>query len=636
MTFLNLIYNIEKWLFIILFLLLPMIDIGVLMDSNRSEKFFFFYLILIFILCFRFIVFFCYKRIQRINITLFDILGSIYILYIFINRIIINDNIHHSVYLFETIGLCIIYLLLRSSNSNNNLFLLWIIIVSGLIQFFYAVLQITEVLPSNHGVFKFTGGFSNPGPFSGYLVSILPIAFTFYLYRKELRMIIKNKVSKSIKQSTCFFNYSKFNVFLIYELPLAAVLLIIIILPSTQSRAAWIAGFISLCLLLNRKFSFLKYLGIKFRNVYNHILSFFVIAIILYGLYSINKDSSNGRILIWKNTFKMFIDNPLTGLGYENFKTYYMDYQAEFFKKDPYSKFAQLAADNNYVYNDIARIGSETGLIGLILAITPLFLVLTSGIKKQTTMSIVRTQAAKHGIIAILIFGFFSYPSSVLPIKLNFILLCAICSENTRNIKINKSIKHFNGLFFIDKFKLIYLGIVLTLLLNIFLFMTRWCLGYKVWADAYNYFRIGDYHISLNYYHKSYPMLKNNGTFLLTFGKCLHYNKKYNDAINILNRAKTHLSSSVIYTTLGDSYQAIGQYVEAEKCYLEAHYMIPNRFYPKYLLAKLYDKTNKKSKALKTAMELINKKIKVPSSAIEEILYEMQEMIRKYDVDVKN
>ena len=66
---------------------------------------------------------------------------------------------------------------------------------------------------------------------------------------------------------------------------------------------------------------------------------------------------------------------------------------------------------------------------------------------------------------------------------------------------------------------------------------------------------------------------------------------------------------------------------KAEKAYLHAWQMIPSRFYPKYLLAKLYDETGQKDKAVKVAQELLNKNVKIDSRAIEKIKQEMRTIV---------
>ena len=57
--------------------------------------------------------------------------------------------------------------------------------------------------------------------------------------------------------------------------------------------------------------------------------------------------------------------------------------------------------------------------------------------------------------------------------------------------------------------------------------------------------------------------------------------------------------------------------------------VVPNKFYPLYLLVKLYDETGQTEKARAMARELLNKEVKVPSKAIEEIKAEMERLIHK-------
>jgi tetratricopeptide (TPR) repeat protein len=79
---------------------------------------------------------------------------------------------------------------------------------------------------------------------------------------------------------------------------------------------------------------------------------------------------------------------------------------------------------------------------------------------------------------------------------------------------------------------------------------------------------------------------------------------------------------------MGDSYKALGETEKAEEAYKFASQIIPSRFYPKYLLAILYDETSQKEKAIKTAKEILQKEIKIESTAIREIHEEMEEIIK--------
>ncbi len=117
---------------------------------------------------------------------------------------------------------------------------------------------------------------------------------------------------------------------------LTAVLLsILLVLPASQSRAAWLAVLASAGFLLAFKYkdSFIDWSN---KPVFkNNILVLLIAGIMvsgLAGMYFLKKDSANGRLFIWKVTLKMIGDYPLTGTGFGGFKARYTDYQAAWFK----------------------------------------------------------------------------------------------------------------------------------------------------------------------------------------------------------------------------------------------------------------------------------------------------------------
>ena len=64
--------------------------------------------------------------------------------------------------------------------------------------------------------------------------------------------------------------------------------------------------------------------------------------------------------------------------------------------------------------------------------------------------------------------------------------------------------------------------------------------------------------------------------------------------------------------------------------------MNPSRFYPKYLLAKLYDEIGQNAKAIEVAKELLKKDIKIESTAILEIREEMKRIIEKSNAETRD
>ena len=98
----------------------------------------------------------------------------------------------------------------------------------------------------------------------------------------------------------------------------------------------------------------------------------------------------------------------------------------------------------------------------------------------------------------------------------------------------------------------------------------------------------------------------------------------------LFRRNKLQLNVTHIYTALGDSQKALKENSNAEKNYWQASEMAPGKFYPQYLLAKLYDESMQQQKAVEMANLLLLKDIKIESKAIEEIKEEMQNIIDKY------
>ena len=155
--------------------------------------------------------------------------------------------------------------------------------------------------------------------------------------------------------------------------------------------------------------------------------------------------------------------------------------------------------------------------------------------------------------------------------------------------------------------------------------------AYTQWNEAYTIYSIGAYKEATEEYEKTYAQLKNNGVYLINYGKSISMAGKHEKAIEILERGKAFLNNTVLYTALGDSYKATGQTEKAEAAYLHAWYMVPSRFYPKYLLAKLYGETGQHEKAVAIAKELLGKDVKIESTAVKEIQEAMKKIIEKQD-----
>jgi tetratricopeptide (TPR) repeat protein len=151
--------------------------------------------------------------------------------------------------------------------------------------------------------------------------------------------------------------------------------------------------------------------------------------------------------------------------------------------------------------------------------------------------------------------------------------------------------------------------------------------AYWLWDEAEKLYQTGNYREANESFGKAYPDLKYHGLFLQQYGKSLYMESRHKEAIEKLAEGGKYYKDEFWYVTLGDCYKATGEYLKAEDQYNLAANMVPHKFYPLYMLAKLYDETKQKEKAIAIAQEVMDKTVKVPSKAIEEIREEMQEIL---------
>ena len=72
----------------------------------------------------------------------------------------------------EMLSLTFFYVIVRQLAHPYIKLLLYAVLISGSVQAIYGNLQLFDVFASNHSIFNITGGFFNPGPYSGYLCAI--------------------------------------------------------------------------------------------------------------------------------------------------------------------------------------------------------------------------------------------------------------------------------------------------------------------------------------------------------------------------------------------------------------------------------------------------------------------------------
>lgn len=601
----------------LVFVLLPQINIPDYIQSTVTSKFVLFAhacLLILGGLIAKIVV----SKSITVRISKLDIALLFLIIYITLNRYVLQPNFGFSIRYLELLCLGVLFIALRTFSIKIFLWLLLGIVVSGILQAIYGSLQLFGYFPSNHSGFNITGSFFNPGPYAGFLSVVWPLALWMYLYRnKVITLVISQKYKVSdvkFKIANALFQY----------VPLWGIAAIMIVLPATRSRASWLAVLAGSIVILICKYGILK--RIKgwgsIKRIWGAIIVIIVLVISLYGVYHFKKGSADGRMLIWKVSTDIIRENPVFGVGFDRFKAHYMDAQAKYFVTDSNSPSTTVADNTYYAFNEPLQFVVENGLFGMVLAATFLFLLL----KVRVTPEKNELKIAGLGVLStVLVFAMSSYPAQILPIKLVCVTGMALLVRiDVRKYDFFSKIK---GSAWVGK--IVVVTVSAFFMLHSYSYIQNVGKAFQNWERALNTYNSGLYEDSAEEFEKTYPILHKEGDFLMNYGKALVMAGEYERAVRILEKAKYHLNNTIIETALGDAYKSLETYQNAERAYISASNMIPSRFYPQYLLAKLYGETGKLEKAKAKAREILDKEIKVPSTAIREIRLEMERVLKK-------
>lgn len=434
-----------------------------------------------------------------------------------------------------------------------------ILLIAGSFQVLYGILQFTGKMQSNT-IFKVVGNFGNPGLLSQYL-SILFIWF--------LTVVLFNHQHKGLKIASAVF---------------CSIALVFIIF--LFNRASWIILIVCVPLLLHFRFgifSFFTKLSLPKKT------SIVVVLLLLAGaavpiLYGLKKDSSDGRLFIWKRTAELIKDHPITGVGYDAFSPHFNSYQAAYFKLQPNDEANAHIADNiGYAFNEFLQVMSETGILGL-LAFIAIFIFSIVQLAKYKPSKSINDESfqtiAIVVIIAFVILSFVAYPFRVIGISPLFFIFLSIASLN------DKQLFSFN----IEQSKLKLLSGVLIITLFAFVIYEKSQLtAYSDWHKATVAIESGNNDAFMKM-EELYHSLEHDKLFLYNYGTELSLAGNYSKSSEILEKAKPTLNNYNILAYLGNDYEALGHLDKAIECFEKADNQIPSRIYTKFRLFRLYDK----------------------------------------------
>ena len=316
---------------------------------------------------------------QILQVTITDILAAYYFVYILLNAYVIRPIPVPDILEIRYLLVVLIYLSVRIMTNKEKNRGLTIIMVIGILEAIFIMLQACGLLESRHLLFKFTGSFFNPG-LAGCFIACSLCILIYYL---ETALQPLNKLFIS-----------------------AGTILLSCALILTNSRAGWLAAIIGISYILwHSDNKLIRQVKLHLRNSF--IPKIIIISIILSGMmffYQYKKSSADGRLFIWKVCLEMIEDKPLTGHGPGTFRSKFPHYQAAFFTKKPNSDYAFVAGNPSTPFNEYLSVLVTQGLVGFTLLI---IILLTLFMNRDIT----RKQKMKQAfLLTFCIFAFFSYP----------------------------------------------------------------------------------------------------------------------------------------------------------------------------------------------------------------------------------
>ncbi len=476
--------------------------------------------------------------------------------------------------------------------------ILYLIILTGLFQLFYGLLQIIGIVPELLNS-KQGGTFGNSGDLTNFLVVTYTLSLGLFLYEKKI---------------------------ILRYLLLGSIIMHLFVIVISFSRTSWISCFVT---------SLMIAYHFKLRNILikKYFLALiFIIFIGIWGafeLYNFKSSSADGRLFIWQNCLQLIKGAPLFGHGYQSFFTEIRYAQISYFKNNLCDIKNGLLADNIYfAYNDYLQITVEYGIVALMMLLFTIYSIFSfkNTFGKETKLNLLTI--VRVSIIAILISMLFSYPLQNQTILICFLILIVIVSVyNNNNIILKIELKR--------KFVLIGAHTIIIFSILLIYHATNSITNGHKWEKAFTDYEKckGDY---ITQYNKLFNVLKNDRSFIMNYGFILHNSGNYVRCIDIYEKYGYLCLSSDMYIIFGESYEKIKNYTKAEENYKNASFLVPHLFIPKYKLFKLYRITNQPNKADSIAQRISSMKIKIYSEEVRDIKTEINWYLLSKKQGIKN
>lgn len=448
-----------------------------------------------------------------------------------------------------------------------------LIVLAALVEAGCGIYQIIMGYSRNNH-FLMTGTFQNPGPYATMLAcGLVALVALVKKYEKTARAL---RWAKAVNGASM----------------LVAIVLLSMLL-ATLSRAALLAA--TLCLLCMHR-----------DKVRRHLLLGGVILVVSFCLlYLVKRGSADSRVIIWWVSVHNITEHPILGTGIGSFLHQYAEGMAALSatKPDGYFNVTDVV---QYAFNDILYIGVEQGIIGMLFALS-FILALACEARKADS-------AVKWVLPVVFITSLFSYTFELLPFQIVTVAACASLfaghDERAKGGRVT-AIPFLTVAFFLALFTFSYI---------------------RERVDASAHYRKIRGILTAEYagdYYRLHPYMLDNANFLFDYARILSNAMRMNASNGILRECALVSADPMVYVLLANNCWQMGEASLAEKYYLKAFSVMPNRVYPLYKLMMLYEQTGRHDKALPLAERIVDFPVKVSSMATKNIQDEARKVITK-------
>lgn len=507
----------------------------------------------------------------------------------------------------------------------------------GIWQGALGLMQVYGWAAARHSLYALTGSFFNPGPYSGFLAVLSPLAVDV-CFRDGGRQV--GWLQRLLK-----------------GLAVILLLLLVCVLPAGRSRAAWVAAGLSamwVCWLhlpgwLGARGHWQEACRRWWKGAFAVLV--LVVGLGLWGSFFLNRDSANGRMLIWKVCLQSM--QPCRSLHSEG-KTFggaYGEMQEAYFASGRGTPAEELVAGSpEYAFNEFIQLGVEYGWIPMGIGLLAVFgFGYVAGCKA-------RDYGALGMWVALVTFACFSYP-------LHFPAFWALMVLTGVKVmfRVQANVKGLEW----GRRVICALGCMVSVSVWTVQEPQRQVLlkGYHQWDECRLLYRVGAYEDAAGAYRRCMDAgrgsMKCEPRFLFEWGRACFKAGRYREAIRVLKEAGKVTADPMVLNLLGQCYAACLNIDEdtvkaqncrsasskfeketlqkqkkynfalAEQCYKRSVNRLPARIYPYYLLAKLYahPQWRQPEKMRRMAETVLTKKPKIDSPAIKEMRQDMKRLL---------